>query len=78
VRIARSDAFRSAASVELVDHPCVGCPLEPRCAAESLACAMFSGFVNRSLGWRNAARTPTREIYERVFSEDDFDDREAA
>jgi len=48
--------------------PCDECRWRVQCARERLACAAFSSFVatGREDLWRNAARFPSRTMYERL------------
>lgn len=62
---------------ELTDEaPCDSCPNFSRCAAQLLACAPFSMFVN-SRRWRNATRVPSAEQYAAIYSIDRAHDEDA-
>lgn len=50
--------------------PCErGCPMAATCKAERLACTSFLSFCNS--GRIRAPRTPTRQIFNKIFNEED-------
>lgn len=53
--------------------PCDTCQHAKRCKAESLACTVFSAYINNTGGRRGVApeRKPSRHWYEKVFSGED-------
>jgi hypothetical protein len=57
------------------DGPCVNCELAARCRDYHLACEQFWCFVTFS-NMKNPTRAPTREIYDRIYSEEYCDDFE--
>ncbi len=50
--------------------PCDGCMHNAKCGGRLLACEAFAQYINTNR-WSPGPREPTREIYARVFAEDD-------
>lgn len=67
----KSLAEAVAARAEVERCPCTGCLLASRCAAQEVACRHFFLYVGykgrRSRSTKNL-RSPTRGLYERIFS----------
>ena len=53
--------------------PCEGCVKQIRCGLEELACKPFAFFVNYGRTPEVDVREPTKEIFDKVFKEDDME-----
>jgi hypothetical protein len=63
---------RSAAPViERSASPCADCVKSDRCAGQQLACAALEIFENQRRFSAAAPRQPSREIYQRLYGEDE-------
>jgi hypothetical protein len=54
------------------EAPCDKCHLFFECKQYEWACRVFSGYVLRGTFEKDAARMPTRELFNRVFSDDEL------